>query len=97
MASESATLLPHPQSSPNVIVPRANGLTRKPDVPKVIYEFKGIERSFTDQLVCLLQVSLLALCILAGKARGVSLIQNPPCISFQRLMSVYSLIIRENV
>ena len=35
MASDVATSEPQPQSSPNVIAPRQNGLTRSPESPSV--------------------------------------------------------------
>ena len=35
IASDSATLDPQPQSSPKVIAPRQNGLTRSPEWPIV--------------------------------------------------------------
>jgi len=35
IVSDSATLDPQPQSSPKVIAPRHNGLTRKPECPRV--------------------------------------------------------------
>ena len=35
IASESFTLEPQPQSSPNVIAPRQRGETRKPEWPRV--------------------------------------------------------------
>ncbi len=35
IASDSATLEPQPQSSPKVIAPRQNGLTRSPEFPIV--------------------------------------------------------------
>src|SRR5882672_8505370 len=46
----SEGLEPHPRSSPNVIVPRQNGLTRKPELPRVIYESRDIVRSFRGRL-----------------------------------------------
>src|SRR5882757_3887240 len=48
---ESCELEPHPLSSPKVMVPRVIGLTRRPDLPRVTYEDKGMNllRSRTAQ------------------------------------------------
>jgi hypothetical protein len=35
IASDSPTVAPHPHSSPKVIAPRQNGLTRNPERPSV--------------------------------------------------------------
>src|ERR1700682_841183 len=42
MVSESATLAPHPRSSPNVMLPRQSGLTRSPERPSVMKELSDI-------------------------------------------------------
>jgi hypothetical protein len=38
-------LAPQPLSSPEVMTPRQNGLTRRPERPSVTYEFNGMEIS----------------------------------------------------
>jgi hypothetical protein len=50
MAAASAGLAPQPASSPNVIVPSVNGLTRSPDRPSVTYEF-DIKKMFRSLIV----------------------------------------------
>src|ERR1700722_20856571 len=46
ITSESSGLAPQPRSSPNVMVPRQNGLTLRPERPSVTYESSDIAMSF---------------------------------------------------
>jgi hypothetical protein len=50
MAAASAGLVPQPASSPDVIVPSMNGLTRRPDRPTVTYPF-AIKKRFRSLVV----------------------------------------------
>ena len=45
MRLDSSGLAPQPRSSPKVMVPRVNGLTRRPERPRVTYESTGKECS----------------------------------------------------